>query len=198
VAVRNCTALNTGNSSQLRGYVLENYFTDDVFLKRLAKDPKAALEAIKVWGNSLRWDDLRWLRSLTRLPIVLKGIQHPDDVRRAKDYGMDGIYCSNHGGRQADGGLPALDALPAVVEAADGMPVLFDSGVRSGSDVAKALALGATAVGIGRPYAYALAVGGTEGVVSQLRAILAELDLLMAIDGFRTIADLRAAGAQRI
>jgi lactate 2-monooxygenase len=195
--------LNTGNFPQLRGYVLENYFTDDVFLKRLAKSPKedlraAALEWIKVWGNSLRWDDLRWLRSLTTLPILLKGIQHPDDVHRAKDYGIDGIYCSNHGGRQADGGLPALDALPAVVEAADGIPVLFDSGVRSGSDVAKALALGATAVGIGRPYAYALAVGGTEGIVSQLRAILAELDLLMAIDGFRTIADLRAAGAQRI
>jgi lactate 2-monooxygenase len=119
-------------------------------------------------------------------------------VRRAKDYGIDGIYCSNHGGRQANGGLPALDALPAVVEAADEMPVLFDSGVRSGSDVAKALALGATAVGIGRPYAYALAVGGTDGVVAQLRAILAELDLLMAIDGYPTIADLRAAGAQRI
>jgi lactate 2-monooxygenase len=195
--------LNTGNFPQLRGYVLENYFTDDVFLKRLVKPPKedlktAALEWIKVWGNSLRWDDLRWLRSLTKLPILLKGIQHPDDVRRAKGYGMDGIYCSNHGGRQADGGLPALDALPAVVEAADGMPVLFDSGVRGGSDVAKALALGATAVGVGRPYAYALAVGGTEGVVSQMRAILAELDLLMAIDGFRTIADLRAAGAQRV
>ena len=114
--------LNTGNFPQLRGYVLENYFTDDVFLKRLAKSPKedlktAALEWIKVWGNSLRWDDLRWLRSLTRLPILLKGIQHPDDVRRAKDYGVDGIYCSNHGGRQSDGGLPALDALPRPCEA---------------------------------------------------------------------------------
>jgi lactate 2-monooxygenase len=111
---------------------------------------------------------------------------------------VDGIYCSNHGGRQANGGLASLDALPAVVEAADGMPVLFDCGVRSGSDVAKALALGATAVGIGRTYAYALAVGGTEGVVAHLRAILAELDLLMAIDGLPTLADLRAAGAQRI
>jgi lactate 2-monooxygenase len=195
--------LNTGNFPQLRGYVLQNYFTDDVFLSRLAKSPEedpraAALEWIKVWGNSLRWQDLSWLRSLTSLPILLKGIQHPDDVRRARDYGVDGIYCSNHGGRQANGGLPALDALPAVVEAADEMPVLFDSGVRSGSDVAKALALGATAVGIGRPYAYALAVGGTDGVVAQLRAILAELDLLMAIDGHPTIADLRAAGAQRI
>ena len=195
--------LNTGNFPQLRGYVLQNYFTDEVFLSRLIKSPEedpraAALEWIKVWGNSLRWEDLSWLRSLTSLPILLKGIQHPDDVRRAKDYGIDGIYCSNHGGRQANGGLAALDALPAVVEAADEMPVLFDSGVRSGSDVAKALALGATAVGIGRPYAYALAVGGTDGVVAQLRAILAELDLLMAIDGHPTVADLRAAGAQRV
>jgi len=194
--------LNTASLPFLRGYSLQNYFTDEVFLNRLAKSPEedpraAALEWNKVWGNSLRWDDLGWLRSLTSLPILLKGIQHPEDVRRARDYGVDGIYCSNHGGRQANGGLPALDALPAVVEAAEGMPVLFDSGVRSGSDVAKALALGATAVGIGRPYAYALAVGGTDGVVAQLRAILAELDLLMAIDGYPTIADLRAAGAQR-
>ena len=195
--------LNTGNFPQLRGYCLENYFTDDVFLQRLSKPPEqdrtaATREWVNVWGNSLRWEDLTWLRSLTSLPIVLKGIQHPDDVRRAKDCGVDGIYCSNHGGRQANGGLPALEALPAVVEAADGMPVLFDSGVRSGSDVAKALALGATAVGVGRPYAYALAVGGTDALVAQLRAVLAELDLLMAIDGFASITDLRAAGAQRI
>jgi isopentenyl diphosphate isomerase/L-lactate dehydrogenase-like FMN-dependent dehydrogenase len=195
--------LNAGNFPQLRGYALENYFTDDIFCKRLAKPPKedlraAAIEWTRVFANCLHWDDLSWLRSLTTLPILLKGIQHPDDVRKARDYGIDGIYCSNHGGRQANGGLPALDALPAVVEAADGMPVLFDSGVRSGSDVAKALALGATAVGIGRPYAYALAVGGTDGVVSQLRSLLAELDLLMAIDGFPAIADLRTAGARRI
>ena len=194
--------LNTAHFAFLRGYGLQNYFTDEVFLDRLAKSPTedrraAALEWVKVFTNSLRWEDLGWLRSLTTLPILLKGIQHPDDVRVARDHGVDGIYCSNHGGRQANGGLPALDALPAVVEAAAGMPVLFDSGVRSGSDVAKALALGATAVGIGRPYAYALAVGGTEGVVAQLRAILAELDLLMAIDGHPTIADLRAAGVQR-
>jgi isopentenyl diphosphate isomerase/L-lactate dehydrogenase-like FMN-dependent dehydrogenase len=195
--------LNTGNFPQLRGYVLENYFTDDVFLRRLTKSPQEDLKAatrewINVWGNSLRWEDLPWLRSLTRLPMVLKGICHPDDVRRARDCGMDGIYCSNHGGRQANGGMPAIDLLPAVVEAADGMPVLFDSGIRTGSDVAKALALGATAVGVGRPYAYALAVGGAEGVVHQLRSILAELDLLMAIDGYPTLADLRNAGAHRI
>jgi len=195
--------LNTASHPFMKSYCLQNYFTDEVFLQRLSKSPQddpraAAREWNKVWGNSLRWEDLTWLRSLTTLPILLKGIQHPDDVRRAKDYGVDGIYCSNHGGRQANGGVPALDALPKVVEAAEGMPVLFDSGVRSGSDVAKALAMGATAVGLGRPYAYALAVGGTDAVVSQLRAVLAELDLLMAIDGFRTIADLRAEGVQRV
>jgi lactate 2-monooxygenase len=195
--------LNTANFPQLRGYCLQNYFTDDVFLARLAKSPQddpmaAALEWAKVFGNPLRWEDLRWLRPLTKLPMLLKGIQHPDDVRKARDYGIDGIYCSNHGGRQANGGLPSLEALPAVVKAAEGMPVLFDSGVRSGSDVAKALALGATAVGLGRGYLYALAIGGVDGLVSQLRAVLAELDLLMAVDGYPSIADLRAAGAQRI
>ena len=195
--------LNTANFPQLRGYCLQNYFTDEVFRARLAKPPEedpgaAALEWAKVFGNPLRWEYLSWLRPLTKLPMLLKGIQHPDDVRKARDYGIDGIYCSNHGGRQANGGLPSLHALPAVVEAADGMPVLFDSGVRSGSDVAKASALGATAVGLGRTYVYALAVGGVDGLVSQLRAVLAELDLLMAVDGYPAIADLRAAGAQRI
>jgi lactate 2-monooxygenase len=195
--------LNMANFPQLRGYCLQNYFTDDVFMARLSKspqdDPQAAItEWAKVFGNPLRWEDLGWLRSLTKLPMLLKGIQHPDDVRKARDHGIDGIYCSNHGGRQANGGLPSLEALPAVVKAADGMPVLFDSGVRSGSDVAKALALGATAVGLGRTYLYALAIGGVDGLVSQLRAVLAELDLLMAVDGYPSIADLRAAGAQRI
>jgi lactate 2-monooxygenase len=195
--------LNTANFPQLRGYCLQNYFTDEVFLARLSKSPQedpraAALEWAKVFGNPLRWDDLAWLRSLTTLPMLLKGIQHPDDVRKARDHGIDGIYCSNHGGRQANGGLPSLEALPGVVKAADGMPVLFDSGVRSGSDVAKALALGATAVGVGRTYLYALAIGGVDGLVSQLRAVLAELDLLMAVDGYPSIADLRAAGAQHI
>jgi lactate 2-monooxygenase len=195
--------LNRANFPQLRGYCLQNYFTDEVFLARLSKSPQddpqaAALEWAKVFGLPVRWEDLGWLRSLTKLPMLLKGIQHPDDVRKARDHGIDGIYCSNHGGRQANGGLPSLEALPAVVKAADGMPVLFDSGVRSGSDVAKALALGATAVGLGRTYLYALAIGGVDGLVSQLRAVLAELDLLMAVDGYPSIADLRAAGVQRV
>ncbi len=111
---------------------------------------------------------------------------------------MDGIYCSNHGGRQANGGLAALDALPEVVEAADGLPVLFDSGIRSGADVVKALALGAAAVGVGRPYVYGLALEGTNGIVHVLRALLGEPDLIMAVDGYPTLKDLRVDGAIRV
>jgi lactate 2-monooxygenase len=194
--------LATSNFPQLRGHCLANYTTDPVFRARLGKDPAEDMAAtVGLWaqlfGNPLTWDDLPWLRSLTTLPLLLKGICHPDDARRAKDAGADGIYCSNHGGRQADGGLPALDCLPGVVEAADGLPVLFDSGVRSGADVIKALALGATAVGLGRPYAYGLALGGADGIVHVLRSILAEADLIMAVDGYPTLADLTPDSLRR-
>ncbi|MFJ4191912.1 alpha-hydroxy-acid oxidizing protein [Kitasatospora sp. NPDC089509] len=194
--------LAVSNFPQLRGHALANYTSDPVFRARLAKtpeeDPQAAVrEWVQIFGNPLTWDDLPWLRSLTDLPIILKGICHPEDARRARDGGVDAIYCSNHGGRQANGGLPALAALPGVVEAADSLPVLFDSGIRSGADVIKALALGATAVGIGRPYAYGLAVGGTDGIVHVLRSLLAEADLIMAVDGYPTLAALRAEGALR-
>ncbi|MEU3465419.1 alpha-hydroxy-acid oxidizing protein [Streptomyces sp. NPDC006733] len=192
--------LAASNFPQLRGHALANYTSDPVFRARLAKAPEedvraTVMEWVSVFGNPLTWDDLAWLRSLTDLPLILKGLCHPEDVRRARDGGVDGIYCSNHGGRQANGGLPALDALPGVVEAADGLPVLFDSGVRSGADVVKALALGATAVGVGRPYAYGLALGGEDGIVHVLRSLLAEADLIMAVDGYRTPADLTAQGA---
>ncbi|WP_316525586.1 alpha-hydroxy-acid oxidizing protein [Kitasatospora brasiliensis] len=194
--------LATANFPQLRGHCLANYTSDPVFRARLAKapeeDPRAAvLEWVGVFGNPLTWDDLPWLRSLTDLPILLKGICHPEDVGRARDGGIDGIYCSNHGGRQANGGLAALDLLPDVVAAADGLPVLFDSGIRSGADVVKALALGATAVGVGRPYAYGLALEGTDGIVHVLRSLLAEADLLMAVDGYPALDSLRTDGALR-
>jgi lactate 2-monooxygenase len=194
--------LAASNFPQLRGHCLANYTTDPVFRSRLGRDPADDMTAaVRLWaqlfGNPLTWDDLPWLRSLTPLPLLVKGICHPDDVRRAIDGGVDGVYCSNHGGRQADGGLPALDCLPGVVEAANGTPVLFDSGVRSGADVIKALALGATAVGIGRPYAYGLAIGGVDGVVHVLRSILAEADLVMAVDGYPTLADLTPGGLRR-
>jgi lactate 2-monooxygenase len=145
----------------------------------------------------LSWAELPWLRSLTKLPLILKGICHPEDARRAIDGGADAIYCSNHGGRQANGGIAAIDVLPAVVEAAGNVPVLFDSGVRSGTDVVKALALGASAVGVGRPYIYGLALDGDAGAAHVLKCILAEADLLMAVNGYPTIADVRAAGASR-
>jgi lactate 2-monooxygenase len=158
----------------------------------------AVLEWVRIFGNPLTWDDLPWLRSLTDLPLILKGICHPQDVRRAREDGVDGIYCSNHSGRQANGGLAALDALPEVVEAADGLPVLFDSGIRSGADVVKALALGAAAVGVGRPYAYGLALEGTNGIIHHvLRSLLAEADLIKAVDGYPTLKDLRMDGAIR-
>ena len=111
---------------------------------------------------------------------------------------MDGIYCSTHGGRQANGGLPALDCLPGVVEAADGTPVLFDSGIRSGADIVKALALGATAVGVGRPYTYGLSIGGEDGIVHVLRSLLAETDLIMAVDGYPALADLSPDTLRRV
>ncbi|OIJ88989.1 lactate 2-monooxygenase [Streptomyces sp. MUSC 14] len=195
--------LGVSNFPQLRGNCLANYTSDPVFRSRLARspedDPKAAVtQWARIFGNPLTWDDLSWLRSITDLPLILKGICHPDDVRRAKDGGVDGVYCSNHGGRQANGGLPALDALPGVVRAADDMPVLFDSGVRTGADIVKALALGATAVGVGRPYAYGLAHGGEAGLVHVLRALLAEADLIMAVDGYPTLADLTPDTLRRL
>ena len=194
--------LAASNFPQLRGHALANYTSDPVFRARLPKAPEedmraAVVEWAQIFGNPLTWEDLPWLRSITDLPLILKGICAPEDVRRAKDGGVDAIYCSTHGGRQANGGLPALEALPGVVEAAGGLPVLFDSGIRSGADVIKALALGASAVGVGRPYAYGLALGGTDGIVHVLRSLLAEADLLMAVDGYPTLADLRAEGALR-
>ncbi len=188
---------------QLRGACLANYAADPVFRSRLAAPPEedpngfVAHWAMTFGNPSLTWDDLGWLRGLTDLPLVLKGICAADDVRRAVDAGVDGIYCSNHGGRQA-ASAPALGFLPGVVEAAGDVPVLFDSGVRSGVDVVKALALGATAVGIGRPYAYAAAVGGDDAagsIAHLLHWMLAEADLTMGLNGYRTVADLREPGA---
>jgi lactate 2-monooxygenase len=188
--------LTLASFPQLTGLCLANYVTDPVFRSRLAKTPEddpqtATLTWSAMFGSpSLSWDDLDWIRTLTKLPLLLKGICHPEDAKRAIGAGVDGIYCSTHGGRQANGGLPALRCLPDVVEAAGDIPVIFDSGVRSGPDVLKALALGARAVGIGRPYAYGLAVGGQAGIEHVLRCLLAELDLTMAIDGYPTIASL--------
>ncbi|MGZ5394475.1 MAG: alpha-hydroxy-acid oxidizing protein [Mycobacterium sp.] len=195
--------LSTSNFPFLRGHCLANYTTDPVFLDSLAQSPEenpqaAIMKWISIFGNPLTWDDLPWLRSLTTLPILVKGICHPDDARRAKDGGVDAIYCSNHGGRQANGGIPAIDCLPGVVGAADGMPVLFDSGIRSGVDIVKAIALGASAVAIGRPYTYGLALGGEDGIVHVLRSMLAEADLTMAVDGYRSLKELTPDTLRRV
>jgi lactate 2-monooxygenase len=195
--------LNVANFPQLRGHVLQNYFVDPAFRKLLAKPPEQDLPAaIATWGANFArpivLEDIAWFKSITKLPIVLKGICHSDDARRAADAGADAIYCSNHGGRQANGGIAAIDCLPGVVEGAGDVPVLFDSGVRSGTDVVKALALGARAVGVGRPYAYGLALDGAAGCAHVLKCILAEADLLMAVNGWPSVAAVREAGAVRV
>ncbi len=141
--------------------------------------------------SNLQWSDLAFLRKQTRLPIVLKGILRADDARKALDHGVDAIYVSNHGGRQVDGAVGAAAALPEVADAVSGKaPVLFDSGVRGGADIFKALALGATAVGIGRPFAYALALGGEDGVAEYLENLKADLRLTMGLSGCAKLADL--------
>ena len=191
--------LSIASFPQLTGLCLANYFSDPVFRSRLAKPPEEDIGAATgLWAGSfgnprLGWDDLAWIRSLTDLPMLVKGICHPDDARHAIDLGIDGIYVSTHGGRQANGGLAALDALPAVVAAAGDLPVIFDSGIRSGPDVITAIALGARAVAIGRPYAYALAVGGQAGIEHLVRCLLAELDLTMAIDGYPVLRDIESS-----
>jgi lactate 2-monooxygenase len=140
---------------------------------------------------SLSWDDLAFLRERTTLPIVLKGILHPADARAAVEHGMDGIVVSNHGGRQVDGAIATMDALPAIVEAVGGrIPVLLDSGVRSGADVFRALALGASAVGLGRPYVWGLAAGGEQGVREVIRNLRADFDLTMGLAGCASVSDI--------
>jgi lactate 2-monooxygenase len=140
---------------------------------------------------SLNWRDLALVRDATRLPVLLKGILHPDDARRALDEGVDGIVVSNHGGRQVDGSIGSLDALPAIVEAVGGRaPVLLDSGIRGGADVLKALALGATAVLIGRPYCFGLAVAGESGVREVIQNFIADLDLTLGLSGCASLAEI--------
>jgi lactate 2-monooxygenase len=174
----------------LNGMGVANYFQDPVFREALDKTPEedqgaATGHFLGVQANpALSWDDLAWLRERTGLPILLKGIQHVDDAREAVRRGIDGVVVSNHGGRQVDGAIASLDALPAIAEAAGkDLAVLFDSGVRGGADVLKALALGADAVCLGRPYVWGLALEGQAGVEAVLKMTLAELDLTMALCG---------------
>jgi lactate 2-monooxygenase len=178
----------------LQSIGIANYLADPVFRAALAappeEDPQGAVgHFVGVFSNpGVTWEDLAFLRGTTDLPILLKGVLHPDDAARALDHGVDGLIVSNHGGRQVDGAIAALDALPGVVDAVDGrLPVLLDSGVRSGSDALKALALGARAVLLGRPYMWGLALDGEEGVRRVLRSFLAELDLALALSGHTAV-----------
>ena len=140
---------------------------------------------------SLRWEDLAFLRERTKLPILLKGICHPDDARRAVDEGIDGLVVSNHGGRQVDGAAATLDVLPGVVEAVgDRIPVLLDSGIRTGADIFKALALGARAVLVGRPWVYGLALAGEDGVREVLQNFQADFDLTMGLAGCASVGEI--------
>ncbi|HKO37196.1 MAG TPA: alpha-hydroxy-acid oxidizing protein [Solirubrobacterales bacterium] len=174
----------------LNGLGVANYFQDPVFRSRLEKTPEedvgmATGQFLAVQANpALNWDDLAQLREMTSLPIVVKGIQHPEDAREALRRGCDGIVVSNHGGRQVDGAIASIDALAPIAEAVGGeLAILFDSGIRGGADALKALALGADAVCLGRPYIWGLALDGQAGVEAVLKMVLAELDLTMALCG---------------
>jgi lactate 2-monooxygenase len=181
---------------------IANYLSDPVFRARLDVPPEESAHAmqlavrawLEVFGNpALGWSDLSLLRRWTRLPILIKGICHPDDARAALDHGVDALVVSNHGGRQVDGARAALDCLPDVVAAVDGRaPVLLDSGIRCGADVLIALALGAQAVLLGRPWVYGLGLAGQRGVAHVLRVLLADLDLTLALAGYASPSELGA------
>lgn len=181
----------------IRGVGTAVPFSDPAFLDGLDKPPSEDLgPAIGKWipmftGTDHTWDDLAFIREHWDGPIVLKGIQHVDDARLAVRAGMDGIVVSNHGGRQVDGAIGSLEALPGIVAAVgEALTVLFDSGVRTGADVFKALALGAKAVCVGRPYAYGLGLAGEDGVRQVLRGLMADLDLTLGLAGHRSVHDL--------
>ena len=179
----------------LGGEGLAQFFSDPVFRSRLDAAPEddmqaASFQALVTFPNlGLTWADLAWLRERTSLPILVKGVLRADDARLALEHGVDGVVVSNHGGRQVDGSVAALDALVEVREALPEAVVLVDSGVRRGADVLKALALGADAVLLGRPYVWGLAVGGAAGVEAVIRQLAAELDLTCALAGVRSVRE---------
>jgi lactate 2-monooxygenase len=188
----------------IRGVGTAVTFSDPVFRAGLASPPEEDVtSAVLKWvpmftGTDRTWDDLPFLREHWDGPIVLKGIQHVGDARRAAEAWMDGIIVSNHGGRQVDGAIGALEALPGIAAAVgDELPVLFDSGVRGGADVVKALALGARAVLLGRLFAYGLGIAGEAGVRHVLRSVLAETDLTLGLSGHKSIGELNADALQR-
>jgi len=189
--------LDRGFTPSVRGIGVGNHLSDPAFCAELAEPPAdnpgaAIAHRAEIFGDpSLTWADLPFLRQHWDGPIVLKGILSAADAERAADAGMDGVVVSNHGGRQVDGAIGALDALPPVVAAVgDRMTVLFDGGIRGGADMFKALALGARAVLIGRPYVYALGLAGQDGVRHVLRALRNDFELTMRLAGRPRLSDL--------
>jgi isopentenyl diphosphate isomerase/L-lactate dehydrogenase-like FMN-dependent dehydrogenase len=192
--------LQRGYLPFLQGIGTANYLSDPTFTAPLEKSPdEDPTPAVMRWASvfsdpGVVWEDLARIREATDLPILLKGILHPDDAKAAVQHGMNGIVVSNHGGRQVDGSIATLDALPPIVDAVPAdFPVLFDSGIRTGSDAVKALALGARAVLLGRPYVWGLAIGGADGVKHVIRAFRADLDLALALSGWSSLENLREA-----
>ncbi|MFI6870883.1 lactate 2-monooxygenase [Nocardia sp. NPDC050406] len=192
--------LELGHLPFLHGKGIANYLSDPVFRAKLATAPEESEDAMRaailtwvgLFGNhGLRPADIAKLRDWTELPIAVKGVLHPDDARQCVDAGADAVIVSNHGGRQVDGAVAALDALPTIVATVgDRADVLFDSGIRTGSDIMIALSLGAKAVLYGRPWAYGLGIAGADGVRHALRSLLADFDAAMGLSGCTAVSEL--------
>jgi isopentenyl diphosphate isomerase/L-lactate dehydrogenase-like FMN-dependent dehydrogenase len=189
----------------LKGIGNQIYFSDPAFNEPLEKSfEDDNMASVGRWvavytHQDATWEKLSIVRDNTNLPVLLKGILHPADAAKAAEIGIDGIIVSNHGGRQVDGAIGSLEALPAIVDAVpDDFPVLLDSGIRSAADAFKALALGARAVLLGRPYIWALAVGGEEAVAGFLRGFLAELDLTLALSGYTSFSKVAPEALRRV
>jgi lactate 2-monooxygenase len=199
----------------LQGKGIAQYTSDPVFMKLAMEEAQKANtdnhaanspEFKKIVGmccvrlftqiytnSATTWDDLAFLREHTKLPIILKGILSDDDASLAVEYGMDGIIVSNHGGRQVDGAISTIEALPSIVKKVNKkIPVMIDSGIRGGADMFKALALGADAVGLGRPHVYGLTVAGAEGVIEVIRQLQADFELTMALAGCKNVSEITA------
>ncbi|GAC1330384.1 MAG: lactate 2-monooxygenase [Mycobacteriales bacterium] len=193
--------LDHAHLPMLAGAGIANYTSDPVFRSMLADDrleTAAAAVAANFADPNLSWDDISWLGSQTRLPLVIKGISCAQDAVLARDAGVGGLVVSNHGGRQLDGAVATLDVLPEVVDAVPGLPVLLDGGVRCAADVVKALALGASAVVVGRLFMWGLALGGEAGVLHALRMLMGELETTMVVAGYGTLDSLDRQSVRRV